>query len=66
MTPHLVRLPAVPGRSSGPGRVAPVLAAFALGLAAAGAAHAANLSPLTRPGTAGMTMPLFSFFSFRA
>lgn len=54
MTPHHYRLPVFSGRSSGSGRVGSTLAALALGLAAAGAAHAANLSPLARPGAPGL------------
>lgn len=46
MTTPLFRLAAIPGRSAGPGLVCSTLAALALGLAAAGAAHAANLVPL--------------------
>jgi len=55
MNTHPFRIPAVRGRSAAPRLARSTLAALALGLAGAGLAHAANLSPLTRPGAPGMT-----------
>ena len=48
MTRHLFRLRAISGRRSGPAPVRATLAALALGLLGAGAAHAADLVPLMK------------------